>query len=158
MSILDISKTLMYEFWYDYIKLKYQGKAKLCCMDTDSFIIHIKTEDFYEDIVNDVQKWFDTSNSDENDKRSLPIGKNKNVNGLVKDEVGRKIMIEFVRLRAKSYTYLMDDDSKHKKAKRTKKCVIKRRLMFKNYKDCLLNYKIILKLQQRFKRLPQCIY
>ena len=75
MSILDISKTLMYEFWYDYIKPKYQDKAKLCYMDTDSFVIHIKTEDFYEDIANDVEKWFDTSNYDENDKR--PIGKNK---------------------------------------------------------------------------------
>ena len=61
MSILDISKTLMYEFWYDYIKPKYQDKAKLCYMDTDSFIIHIKTEDFYEDIADDVKKWFGTS-------------------------------------------------------------------------------------------------
>ena len=82
MSILDISKTLMYEFWYDYIKPKYQDKAKLCYMDTDSFVIHIKTEDFYEDIANDVEKWFDTSNYDENDKRPLPIGKNKKVIGL----------------------------------------------------------------------------
>ena len=60
-------------------------------------------------------------------------------------------MIEFVGLRAKTYAYLMDDDSEHKKAKGTKKCVIKRRLMFKNYKDCLFNNKIILKSQQRFK-------
>ena len=72
MSILDISKTLMYEFWYDYIKPKYQDKAKLCYMDTDSFVIHIKTEDFYEDIAYDVEKWSDTSN-DEVD-RPLPRG------------------------------------------------------------------------------------
>ena len=72
MSILDISKTLMYEFWYDYIKPKYQDKAKLCYMDTDSFVIHIKTEDLYEDIAYDVEKWSDTSN-DEVD-RPLPIG------------------------------------------------------------------------------------
>ena len=65
-AIFDISKTLMNEFWYDYIKPKYQGKAKLCYMDTDSFIIHIKTEDFYKDIANDVEKWFDTSNYDKN--------------------------------------------------------------------------------------------
>ena len=77
MSILDISKTLMYEFWYDYIKPKYQNKSKLCYMDTDSFAIHIKTEDVYEDIANDVEKWFDISNYDENDDRPLPIGKNK---------------------------------------------------------------------------------
>ena len=62
MSVLDISKTLMYEFWYDYIKPKYGDRAKLCCMDTDSFIIHIITKDFYEDIANDVERWFDTSN------------------------------------------------------------------------------------------------
>ena len=68
MSILDLSKTLMYEFWYDYIKPKYQDRAKLCYIDTDSFIIHIKTEDFYKQIANDVETWFDTSNYDENDK------------------------------------------------------------------------------------------
>ena len=79
MSILDISKTLMYEFWYDYIKPKYEDAAKLCYMDTDSFIIHIKTEDFYEDIANDDEKWFDTSNYDENDRRSLSLDKNKKV-------------------------------------------------------------------------------
>ena len=60
MSILDISKTLMYEFWYDYIKPKYQDKSKLCYMDTDSFVIHIKTEDFYKDIANNVENWFET--------------------------------------------------------------------------------------------------
>ena len=88
ISKLDISKTLMYEFWYDYIKPKYQEKAKLCYVDTDSFIIHIKTEDFYEDIADDVEKWFDTSNYDENDKRPLPMDKNKKVIGLFKDELG----------------------------------------------------------------------
>ena len=111
----------MYEFWYDYIKPKYQDKSKLCYMDTDSFIIHIKTEDFYKDIANDVEKWFDTSNYDENDKRPLPIGKNKKVIGLFKDELGGKIMIEFLGLRAKTYRYLMVKDSEHKKAKGTKK-------------------------------------
>ena len=54
MSILDISKTQIYEFWYDYIKPKYQEKAKLCCMDTDSFIIYVKTKYFYENIANDI--------------------------------------------------------------------------------------------------------
>ena len=92
MSILDISKTLMYQFWYDYIKWKYGDRAKLCYTDTDSFVIYIKTEDFFEDISNDVEKWFDTSNYDKNDKRPLPIGKNKKVIGLLKDEVGGKMM------------------------------------------------------------------
>ena len=57
----------MYEFWYDYIKLNYGDKARLCYMDTDSFIIHIETEDFYKDGIGDVEKWFDTSNYDKND-------------------------------------------------------------------------------------------
>ena len=92
MSILDISKTLMYECWYDYIKPKYQDKAKLCYMDTDSFAIHIKTKDFYKDISNDAEKWFDTSNYSEDDKRPLPIDENKRVIGLFKDELGGKII------------------------------------------------------------------
>ena len=150
MSILDISKTRMYEFWYDYIKPKYQDKAKLCYTDTDSFIIHIKTEDFYKEIANDVEKWFGTFNYDENNKRPLRIGKHKKIIGLFKDQLGGKIMTEYIGLRAKTYAYLMDDDSDHKKAKGTKKCVIKRRLIFENYKDCLLNNKIILQSQQRF--------
>ena len=77
MSILDISKTFTYEFWYNYIKPKYGDKAKLCYMDTGSFVIYIITEDFYEDIANDIERWFDTSNRDENDKRPLVIGKKK---------------------------------------------------------------------------------
>ena len=93
-AILDISKTLMYEFWYDYIKPKYGDKVRLCYMDTDSFVMHIKTEDFYKDIAGDVERWFDTSNYDEKDKRPLSIGKNKKVVGMFKDELGGKIMIE----------------------------------------------------------------
>ena len=77
MSILDISKMLMYKFWYDYFKPKYGDRAKLCYTDTDSFIIHIITEDFFEDIAGDVKIWFDTSNYDENDKRPPPVGMNK---------------------------------------------------------------------------------
>ena len=95
-------------------------------MDTDSFVIHIITEDFYEDIANDVEEWFDTSNYDEDDKRLLPIGKNEKVIGLFKDELGGKIIIEFVRLRAKTYSYLMDDNSEHKK-QRNKKVYKKKR-------------------------------
>ena len=76
MPILDISKTLMDKFWYDYFKSKCGDRAKLCYTDTDSFIIHIITEDFFEDISNDVEVWYDTSNYDENDSRPLPIGKN----------------------------------------------------------------------------------
>ena len=91
MSILDITKTLMYEFWYDYVRPKYNEKAKLCYMDTDCFVISIFTEDFFEDINNDVKRCFDTSNYDKNDKRPLDIGVNKKVIGMFKDELGGKL-------------------------------------------------------------------
>ena len=90
-------------------------------MDTDSFVIYIKTEDFYKYIASDVERWFDTSNYDEKDKRPLSIGKNKKVIGLFKDELGGKIMIEFCALRAKAYAYQLDDDTEMKKAEGTKK-------------------------------------
>ena len=92
-------------------------------LHTDSFIIHIITEDFYEGIANDVEKWFDTSNFDENKtgKRPLPIGKNKKVIGLFKLELGGKIIEEFFVLRAKTWAYLMVDDSEDKKKQRNKK-------------------------------------
>ena len=105
-AILDISKTLMYEFWYHYIKPKYRDNARLCYMDTDSFIINIKTENFYRDIANDAKEWYDTSNYDENEKNTLPIGENKKVIGLFKDELGGKIMAEFIALRPKAYAYI----------------------------------------------------
>ena len=141
MSTLNISKILMYEIWYDYINTKYGDKVKLCYTDTDSFIIYIKTEDFLEDISNDVEKWFDTSDYDKNDKRPLPIGKNKKVPCLFKDELEGKIITEVVAIRPKTYAYLIDDGSEHKKAKGTKKYVIKRKLMFQNFEDCLINNK-----------------
>ena len=110
----------MYEFWYDNIKPTYGDRAKICYMDTDSFVIHILTEDFFEDIANDVERWFDTSNYDENDERPHPIGKNKKVIDLFKDELGGKVMIEICGLKPKIYAYLMDDDSE-KKSQRNKK-------------------------------------
>ena len=116
-----------------------------------ALLFTLKPKIFFEDISNDVERWFDTSNYDKNDKRPLPIGKNKKVPGLFKDELGGKIITEVVALRPKTYAYLMDDGSDHKKAKGTKKCVIKQKLMFENYKDCLFNEKTIFKKQQRFK-------
>ena len=102
LSILEISKILMYEFWYDYMKPKYGNKVKLCYMDTESFIMNIKTNDFYEDIDSDVENRFDTSNYEVN--RPLQTGKNKEVIGLMKDELGRKILTELVTLRPQTYS------------------------------------------------------
>ena len=148
LSILEISKLLMYEFWYDYMKPKYDDNVKLCYMDTDSFIMNIKTEDFYKDIANDVEKRFDTSNYECD--RPLPTGKNKKVIGLRKDELGGRVITELVALRPKTYSYLTDDCKEDKKAKGTKKCVIKRMIKFDDYKNCLLNGEVILESQQRF--------
>ena len=140
LSKLEISKNLIYEFWY---------------MDTDSFTIHIKPEDVYEDIENDVEKRSDTSNYAI--KSPLPIGKNKNVIAIINDELGEKIMTEFVGFRPKTYAYLIDDGNSDK-AKLTKKCVIKRILKFNDQKNCLLNNEIILKLQQIFKSEAHNVY
>ena len=148
LSILEISNILMYEFWYDYMTPKYANNVKLCYTDTDSFIINIKTNDFYEDIASDVKNRFDTSNYEVN--RPLPMGKNKEVICLMKDELGGKIITEFVTLRPKTHSYLTEDGKEDKKAKGTKKCVIKKMIKFNDYKKCLLNDEVIFKSQQRF--------
>ena len=96
---------LIYEFWYNYIKPKYNEKGKLCYMDTDSFIIHIETEDFQKDIANDVNKWFDTSGYYKNDKRPLPIGINKKIIGMLKDELNGKMMAKLCGPRSKAYSF-----------------------------------------------------
>ena len=148
LSILEISKMLMYELWYDYMKPKYNGNVKLCYMNMESFIMNIKTNDFYKDITGDIENRFDTSNYEAN--RPLPTGKNKKIIDLIKDELGGKIITEFVTLRSKTYSFLTDDGKEDKKAKGTKKCVIKKMIKFNDYKICLLNDEITLKSQQRF--------
>ena len=118
-SILDISKTLMYKFWYGYLKPKYGHKIKLCYTDTDSFVIEVKAEDLYADISADVEKCYDTSNYDKEDNKPLPIGRNKKAPGLFKDELGAKIMTEFCAIRAKTYAFAVNDGKK--KIKKIKK-------------------------------------
>ena len=135
--ILDLSKIVMYEFHYDYMVPKYGlENLKLCYMDTDSLVYDNKTEDFYEDIANDVEARFDTSGYSKTDFRPLPI-LNKKVIGLMKDKLGGKIMTEFVALRPKLYSYKKLDGSEDKKCKGIKKCVVKKTLTFENYKTCL---------------------
>ena len=141
-AILDLSKIVMYEFHYDYMKPKFKD-PQLCYMDTDSLIYEIKTEDFYEDIMHDVEEMFDTSGYHKKDARPLPIGKNKKVIGLMKDELGGKIMTEFVALRPKLYSYRELDGAEDNKCKGIKKYVVKKTLTFEDYKNCLLNLKDI---------------
>ena len=104
----------MYAFWFIYIKPKYQDRAKLCYMVTDSFVIHVKTEDFYEEIADDVEKWFDTSNYSKDDNRPLLIGWNKIEIGFLKVNYIERLWKNLLDLREKTWEYLLDDDSKHK--------------------------------------------
>ena len=136
-AILDLSKIVMYEFYYNYMKCKYaDDKLTLCYMDTDSLIYDIGTDDFYKDIADDVESRFDTSGYIPD--RPLPVGKNKKVIGLMKDEQGGGVMKEFVTLRSKMYAYKVGS-SESKKCKGIKKCVVKKTINFKDYKTCLFS-------------------
>ena len=138
MSILDLSKTLMYDFHYEYIKPKYaKGHAKLLFTDTDSLMYEIETDDFYKDILLDVHDLFDTSNYPPNHPSGIPTGVNKKVIGMFKDEAGGKQITEFVGLRAKLYSFRMNDEVEEKKCKGVKKAVVKNTISFQDYKDCL---------------------
>ena len=129
-AILDLTKIVMYEFHYDYMKRKYNDdKLTLCYMDTDSLIYSIERDDFYKDIADDVKDRFDTSGY--NPDRPLPVGLNKKVISLMKDELGGEIMTEFVTLSPKMYAY-KTGSTESKKCKRIKKCVIRATIGFED--------------------------
>ena len=137
MSILDLSKTLMYEFFYEYIKAKYGDKAELLFTDTDSLMCEIQTTDFYKDISTDVRAKFDTSNYPPNHPSGIETGVNKKVIGLFKDEVGGKIITKFVRLRAKNYAYVCDG-TEEKSARELKRMLQRITLLSKIMKHVYL--------------------
>ena len=137
MCILDLSKTLMYDFHYNYIKNKFHNKATLLFTDTDSLAYEIETEDFYKDISGDVRGFFDTSNFPKGHSSGIEVGCNKKVVGMFKDEAGGKIIREFVGLRAKLYAYKMHEGKEEKRCKGVKKAVVKRSINFEDYKTCL---------------------
>ena len=149
-AILDLSKTIMYEFHYNYMLPKYEDKISLRYMDTDSFVYDIETEDFYEDIADDVENRFNTSGYADDDSRPLPVGLNKKVIRLMKDELGGEIMSEFVALRPKMYAYKVDS-KEFKRCKRVKKCVVKKDIKFKDYKRCLMTGEIEYRAQTMFR-------
>ena len=138
MSIIDLSKTLMYDFHYNYIKPKYNDKAKLLFTDTDSFAYEIETEDFYTNIAPDMETMFDTSNYPKVHESEILTGKNKKVLAMFKDEAGGIQIEEFVGLRAKLYSYMMND-KEEKKCKGVKKNVIKKKICHEDFKDCLFS-------------------
>ena len=137
MCILDLSKTIMYNFHYNYIKPKYGAKAKLLFTDTDSFMYEIETEDFYKDISGDVKDRFDTSDYPENHPSGIPTGINKKVLGMFKDEAAGKRIKEFVGLRAKLYSFIMEDGKENKRCKGVKKQVVESSITHEDYKTCL---------------------
>ena len=141
MCILDLSKTLMYNFHYNYIKKKYGDKAKLLFTDSDSLMYEIQTEDFYKDISKDVKDRFDTSDYPPNHPSGIPTGCNKKVLGMFKDEAAGRIMEEFVGLRAKLYSYKMFEGKESKKCKGVKKSVVKKSITHEDYKNCLFTGK-----------------
>ena len=158
-AILDYSKMLMYEVWYDYLQPMYKDKIELCYMDTDSFIIYAETDDFYKDISSDVNKWFNASNYSKDINRPLEKGKNKKVIGKFKDELGGLIMSEFcAKHRAKTYAYKLDNNDEVKIAKGTKKCVIQNQLTFTDYVNVLFNKVPMIKSQFGFRSTNQEIY
>ena len=136
-AILDLSKTLMFDFHYNYIKNKYGKKAQLLFTDTDSLMYEIKTKDFYKDIYDDVKNKFDTSDYPSDHPSGITTGVNKKVIGMFKDEVAGKQITHFVGLRPKLYSFKIENEKELKKCKGIKKNVIKKELDFESYVNCL---------------------
>ena len=157
-TILDLSKIVMYEFHYDYMKQKYPEGLTLCYMDMDSLIYDIETEDFYKE--EDIKDRFDTSGYNPDgyclpgttgwSHRPLPVGLNKKVIGLMKDELGGGKMTEFVTLRPKMYAY-KTESAESRKCKGIKKCIVKKTTSFKDYKACLFSRKTSYRSQLMFR-------
>ena len=158
MSILDLSKTLMFDFHYKYIKPKYGSKAKLLSTDTDSFLYEIQTEDFYKDIAGDVWDRFDTSEYQKGHPSGIPTGINKKVLGMMKDEAKGKNIKEFVGLRAKLYSYKMEEGEENKKCKGIKKAVVEKSITHEDYKTCLKTGKEQLRRQNIIRSYEHTLY
>ena len=136
-AILDLSKTLMFDFHYKYIQPKYGKKAELLFTDTDSLMYQIQTEDFYKDISKDVESKFDTSDYPQYHPSGIPTGLNKKVIGMFKDEVAGKQITHFIGLRPKLYSFKIEEGKNVKKCKGIKKSVVSKGITFEHYFDCL---------------------
>jgi len=136
MCTLDLSKTLMYDFHYNYIKHKYDDKAKLLFTDTDSLCYEIKTDDFYKDIADDIESKFDASDYPKDHSSGIKSGVNKKVIEMFKDKAKRKQIEEFVKLRAKLYSYKISEEEDYKKCKGVKKAVVCKSITHDDYKKC----------------------
>ena len=157
MCILDMSKTLMYDFHYNYIRQKYGDRAKLLFTDTDSLAYEIQTEDFYADIAEDVKFRFDTSDYPEDHPSGIKTEINKKVIGMFKDESAGKQIDEFIGLRSKLYSYKMDGED-HKKCKGIKQNVVKKTITHDDYKNCLFTKREQLRKMNVFRSYHHDIY
>ena len=156
--VLDLSKIPMLDFHYNYIKRDYDDKARLLNMDTDSLTYEIETEDIYKDMSKNVFKMFDTSNYPSNHPSGIKSGINKKVPGKFKDELGGKIMVEFVGLRPKLYSFITLEDLEEKKCKGIKKSVVKNKITFNDYKNCLFNNSIVITEQYGIRSYDHQLY
>ena len=138
-AILDLSKTLMFDFHYNYIRDKYNDRAELLFTDTDSLLYLIHTDDFYKDISLDIETKFDTSDYPPDHKSGILTGVNKKVIGMFKDEVAGRQITHFVGLRPKLYSFKVEDDKIVKKCKGIKKNVVKKGITFDDYIRCLFS-------------------
>ena len=174
-AILDISKTFMFDFHYNYIKKEYGDKAELLMTDTDSLVYLIQTDDFYVDIKKDVKKYFDTSNFPDVHPSGIKTGANMKVVGMIKLENGANIIVLFIGLRPKMYTFKVetkyekdkkDENIKEikmkieeeKKAKGVKKCVIKKTLTSEDYEKCLFSEKKLMRDMNIFRTKYHDVY
>ena len=136
-AVLDLSKTLMFDFHYNYIKPKYGNKAELLFTDTDSLMYEIRTKDFYKDIAPDIEAKFDTSDYPKEHPSGILTGVNKKVIGMFKDEAAGKQITHFIGLRPKLYSYKVEEEKETKKCKGITKTVIEKEIKFENYYNCL---------------------
>lgn len=143
LAILDISKVVMYDFHYNFMKPTYGENIFQCYSDTDSLIYEIRCEDFYNDMKQHLEK-YDTSDYPQNNKYNIPRV-NKKVPGLFKDELNGEIVTAFIGLRSKMYCVQTNHKDKMKKAKGVKKYVLKKEICFDDYYDCLINSRSIAK-------------
>ena len=138
-AILDLSKTLMFDFHYNYIKKKYGEGSELLFTDTDSLMYLIHTDDFYKDISKDIKTKFDTSDYPPNHESGILTGVNKKVIGMFKDEVAGKQITHFVGLRPKLYSFKVECGQVNKKCKGIKKNIVKKDISFEDYVQCLFS-------------------
>lgn len=158
MTVLELSKVLMYEFYYDFLKTKYDEKIEMMYTDTDSFILNVKTDCFYTDMMENIDERYDTSDYAEDNAYGIPR-RNKKKPGYFKDELNGRIMREFIALRSKMYLYQRDGDSMvTKKAKGVKKYVLKNKVQFSDYVNCIEQNTVLVRSQNTFRSKKHCVF